>query len=48
VDRRATRPEDDARERLAEHLVEMDQAADVAEAMQILTGVTADHAGVIW
>jgi len=40
--------EDEARERLAEHLVELDQASDVAEAMQILDGVTADHAGVIW
>jgi hypothetical protein len=40
--------EDEARERLAEHLVELGQASDVAEAMSVLTDVPVDHAGVIW
>ena len=40
--------EDEARQRLAEHLVELGQATDVADAMATLAGVSVDHAGVIW
>lgn len=40
--------EDEARQRLAEHLVELGQASDVAEAMTVLSDVPVDHAGVIW
>lgn len=40
--------EDEARQRLAEHLVELGQAADVAGAFALLTGVTPEHAGVVW
>jgi hypothetical protein len=40
--------EDEARRRLAEHLVELGQVSDVAEAMSVLTDVPLDHAGVIW
>jgi hypothetical protein len=40
--------EDEARQRLAEHLVELGQAGDVAEAMTVLSDVAVDHAGVIW
>lgn len=40
--------EDEARQRLAEHLVELGQASNVAEAMTVLSDVAVDHAGVIW
>ena len=40
--------EEEARQRLAEHLVELGQAADVAEAMSLLAEVAVDHAGVVW
>jgi hypothetical protein len=40
--------EDEARERLAEHLVDLGHAVDVADAMVALAEVPADHAGVIW
>jgi hypothetical protein len=40
--------EPEARERLAEHLVELGQATDVSEAMELLADVTAEHAGVLW
>ena len=40
--------EDEARERLAEHLVELGQAADVRHAYELLENVEAEHAGVVW
>lgn len=40
--------EEEARERLAEHLVDLGQAADVQAAMVTLATTAADHAGVIW
>jgi hypothetical protein len=40
--------EDEARQRLAEHLVDVGQASDVAEAMAVLADVPIDHAAVIW
>ena len=38
----------EARERLAEHLVSLGKAADVAAAMAMLTCIRAEHAGVLW
>lgn len=40
--------EEEARERLAEHLVELGQATDLPEAMAQLADVPVDHAGVLW
>lgn len=40
--------EEEARERLAEHLVELGQADDVSAAMEVLADVPVDHAGVVW
>lgn len=40
--------EDEALERLAEHLVDLGHAAGVAEALAALASVEAYHAGVIW
>jgi hypothetical protein len=40
--------EPEARERLAEHLVELGHAEDVAAAMRLLAAVQVDHAGVLW
>jgi hypothetical protein len=38
----------EARERLAEHLVELGQATDVSDAMELLADVTPEHAGLLW
>jgi len=38
----------EARERLGEHLVELGQADDIAQAMDLLADVTPEHAGVVW
>ena len=40
--------EDEARERLAEHLVELGQADTVKAGMEALTRARVDHAGVVW
>lgn len=40
--------EDEARERLAEHLVDLGLATDMRAAFQILEDVRADNAGVVW
>lgn len=40
--------EDEARQRLAEHLVELGQAGDVTEGFALLAGVAPEHVGVVW
>ena len=40
--------EHEARERLAEHLVELGQAGDVRDAFELLEHVKPEHAGVVW
>lgn len=40
--------EDEARERLAEHLVELGQADTVAEGMRLIARSVVDHAGIVW
>lgn len=40
--------EEEARERLAEHLVELGQSPDIPTALAVVADVAVDHAGVIW